>query len=154
MKTKGAIAMNANKQRGTHPIQDDVDVKEALAELQAIADRGEHADGEGQKYFDQLMEEVTMYQIMYCGNPQPTAGETLRNLLVAARAIRQNEPAEVAVACGMGLQSPQDLADEKRAMERPATGRTKPSEYRPAKPERIKGLPQKIVDRSRHRRIS
>jgi hypothetical protein len=106
--------MNPDKKRGTHPIENDSDLKQALIELQGIA--GEHAEGEGAKYFDQLMDQVTMYQQMYCQNPQPTPGQMLRNLLAAARAIRQTDMESVAAGCGISLQSLQDLANERRPM--------------------------------------
>jgi hypothetical protein len=101
--------MNDSNRRGTHPIESDLDVKEALAELQQMADRGEHQEGQGQKYFDELMEQVTLYQQMYCRNPQPTTGQMLRDLLAAAKSIRQADTATVAAECGMTLQSFQEL---------------------------------------------
>jgi hypothetical protein len=108
--------MNPDKKRHTHPIENDSDLKQALIELQGIADRGEHAEGEGAKYFDQLMDQVTLYQEMYCRSPQPSSAKMLRELLAAARAIRQADMESVAVGCGISLQSLQDLVDEKRPM--------------------------------------
>jgi hypothetical protein len=114
--SEGGIAMTENKRRGVHPIVDDTDVKAALAEVEALASQGTALSEEDRRHFDKLMDEIQLYQQMYCQNPFPTSGAMLRDLLSAAKSIRGTRLEDVALETGITVNDLQDLADEKRAI--------------------------------------